>query len=112
MQKLRIVTVGISGGRSLTRPFRDARRISLDTVVDRSEGCTYDADVWDLFMTHFLSPRVPNLSVTIRNFFHRCPTLSSRVHRLPTMLTALCADRLCKPVTAPGHGLWAAGVQD
>jgi hypothetical protein len=26
MKKLRIVTVGISGGRSLTRPFRDARR--------------------------------------------------------------------------------------
>jgi hypothetical protein len=26
MQKLRIVTCGISGGRSLTRPFRDARR--------------------------------------------------------------------------------------
>jgi hypothetical protein len=26
MQKLRIVTLGVSGGRSLTRPFRDARR--------------------------------------------------------------------------------------
>jgi hypothetical protein len=26
MQSLRIVTVGVSGGRSLTRPFRDARR--------------------------------------------------------------------------------------
>ena len=26
MEKSRIVTVGISGGRSLTRPFRDARR--------------------------------------------------------------------------------------
>ena len=26
MQKLRIVTLGISGGSSLTRPFRDARR--------------------------------------------------------------------------------------
>ena len=26
MQKLRIVALGISGGRSLTRPFRDARR--------------------------------------------------------------------------------------
>jgi hypothetical protein len=26
MQKLRIVTLGISGGRALTRPFRDARR--------------------------------------------------------------------------------------
>jgi hypothetical protein len=26
MQKLRIETSGISGGRSLTRPFRDARR--------------------------------------------------------------------------------------
>jgi hypothetical protein len=26
MQKLRIVTWGFSGGRSLTRPFRDARR--------------------------------------------------------------------------------------
>jgi hypothetical protein len=26
MKKMRIVTLGISGGRSLTRPFRDARR--------------------------------------------------------------------------------------
>jgi hypothetical protein len=26
MEKLRIVTLGISGGRSLTRPFREARR--------------------------------------------------------------------------------------
>jgi hypothetical protein len=28
MQKLRIVTLGISGGRSLTGPLRDARRFS------------------------------------------------------------------------------------
>jgi hypothetical protein len=36
--------VGISGGRSLTRPFRDAR---LSTIVARTHMYTYDANVWD-----------------------------------------------------------------
>jgi hypothetical protein len=49
MQKSRIVTFGISGGRSLTRPFRDARRFPSDTIVARAEGYTHDAkNVWEL----------------------------------------------------------------
>jgi hypothetical protein len=46
MKRLRIVTIGISGGRSLTGPFRDARSIPLDTSVARTH--MYDAKVWDL----------------------------------------------------------------
>jgi hypothetical protein len=50
MQK-RIVTlqrVGISGGRWLTRPFRDARRFPLYTIAARTQMYTHDASVWDL----------------------------------------------------------------
>jgi hypothetical protein len=70
MKKLRIVTLGVSGGRSLTRPFRDARRFPLETIVARTEGYTYAANVWihPSFKGHSLSP-VPNPSrVTIRDF--------------------------------------------
>ena len=48
MQKLRIVTIGISGGRSLTGPFRDARRFPSTTMVLCTEGYAYDVGVWDL----------------------------------------------------------------
>jgi hypothetical protein len=48
VQKLRIVTLGVSGGRSLTRPFRDVPPISRNTVVPRTGGHTYDVGVWDL----------------------------------------------------------------
>jgi hypothetical protein len=39
MQKVRIVTVGVSGGRSLTRPLRDARRFP-STRVNSLPGAT------------------------------------------------------------------------
>ena len=44
--KLRIVTLGISGGRSLTGPRRPP--ISLYTMVPRTEGYAYDVLVWGL----------------------------------------------------------------
>ena len=44
VQKLRIVGM-VSGGRSRTRPFRDVPPISLDTVVPRTGGHTYDVGV-------------------------------------------------------------------
>jgi hypothetical protein len=47
MQKWRIVTVEISGGRSLTKPFRDARRFPSYTRVARTHMYTYAAQVWD-----------------------------------------------------------------
>jgi hypothetical protein len=40
--------VWISSGRLLTRPLSARPPISLDTIVARSEGYTYDASVWDL----------------------------------------------------------------
>ena len=44
--------VSISGGRSLTRPLRDASfpPVSLDTVVARTECYTYDVGVWDVHL--------------------------------------------------------------
>ena len=72
MQKLRIVTVGVSGGRSLTWPFRD---VSLDKIVARAEGYTFAATVWDLSIVEgpFSAPR----AITLRSrydsqLFHRC----------------------------------------
>jgi hypothetical protein len=51
MQKLRIVTLGISGGSLLTG--------SLDTMLLRTGGYTYDVGVWIFpsFKGHFLSRR-------------------------------------------------------
>jgi hypothetical protein len=48
--------------------------ISLDTVVARTEGSTYDAAGWDsVHRSRAISWRaVPNPSLTIRHFFHRC----------------------------------------
>jgi hypothetical protein len=49
MGKLRIETLGISGGRSLTRPLRDARRFpSTRRTETRTHMNTYAAKVWDL----------------------------------------------------------------
>jgi hypothetical protein len=66
MQKLRIVTVGISGARAavLRRPL-----ISL-------YGTRYDCSPFShvhvsIVQGAFCSPPVPNLSVTIRKFCHR-----------------------------------------
>ena len=67
MQKLRIVTVGVSGGRSLTWPFRD---VSLDKIVARAEGYSFAATVWDLSIVEgpFLRPvPKPFDHVTIRS---------------------------------------------
>jgi hypothetical protein len=41
MENLRIVTVGISGGRALTGAVSRRPPISLYTMVPRTEGCTY-----------------------------------------------------------------------
>jgi hypothetical protein len=60
MTNLRIATSEISGGRSLTRPFRDARRfLSLYMLVP---GLTYTrtarkSGICPSFKGHFLSPR-------------------------------------------------------
>jgi hypothetical protein len=45
---MRIVTLGISGGRSLTRPFRDARRFPSTRLQPVVNMYTYAARVWDL----------------------------------------------------------------
>jgi hypothetical protein len=65
MQKLRIVTVGFSGGRWLTRPFRD---VSLDKIVARAEGYTFAATVWDLSIVEgpFSAAPCHNPSITLR----------------------------------------------
>ena len=47
MENLRIVTVGISGGRALTGAVSRRPPISLYTMVPRTEGYTYDVGVWD-----------------------------------------------------------------
>jgi hypothetical protein len=67
MQKLRIVTFGVSGGRSLTRPFRD---IPLCGIVARTRVYTYAAKVWELSIVQgpFFCRPVPNLKLRFATF--------------------------------------------
>jgi hypothetical protein len=59
MQTLRIVTSGISGGRSLTRPFRDARRFPSTRLypVPRARRTPRTCGRCPSFKGHFLSRR-------------------------------------------------------
>jgi hypothetical protein len=64
-----------SGGRSLTSLLRDARRISLYTMVPRTGGYTYAVGVWDLSIVQgpFSFSAVPNpTSHDAQRCFHRC----------------------------------------
>jgi hypothetical protein len=64
---------GISAGRSLTRPFRDARRFPSTRIVARTEGYAYAAKVWDLSLVQgaVSAPRAkPNRSDS--QLLHRC----------------------------------------
>jgi hypothetical protein len=70
---LRIVTCAISGGRSLTRPSRHARRFPSAGIVARAHMYMYAASVWDLSKDHFLSPR-PKPS-NDSQLYHRCAPL-------------------------------------
>jgi hypothetical protein len=68
MQKLRIVTLGISGGGSLNRPFRDARRFPYCSpyshVHVRRESLGFDIVLWP-----FSVAACRTLHRSIRNFF-------------------------------------------
>jgi hypothetical protein len=66
MEKWRIVTGGVPGGRSLTGPFRDARRFT-STRSTPYRGRHEKRGVWGCSRTILCRP-VPNLSDTIRNF--------------------------------------------
>jgi hypothetical protein len=59
MQKLRIVTLGISGGGSLTRLFRDARRFPSTRwyPVPRATRTTLGFEICPSFKDHSLSRR-------------------------------------------------------
>jgi hypothetical protein len=59
MQKLQIVTLGISGGRSLTGPFRDARRLPSTRwyPVPRATRTTLWFGIRPSFKGHSLSRR-------------------------------------------------------
>ena len=73
MEKLRVVTCGISGGRWLTGPFRDALRFP-STRLSPVLTCTRTPQKFGIcpsFKEHFLSP-CGTPSVTIRCVFHRC----------------------------------------
>ena len=48
MEKIANRDVRVSGGGSLTGPSRDARRISLYTMVALTGGYAYTVGVWDL----------------------------------------------------------------
>jgi hypothetical protein len=88
---LRIVTVGIEGGRSLTRPFRDARRFPSTRVKARTGGYLYAANVWDLSnrsRTIFCHP-VPNrVAFRFAIVLHRCMSGAPRAARFPTRRSA------------------------
>jgi hypothetical protein len=70
-QKLRIVTVGISGGRSLTGPLRDACRFPSTRwyPVPGATRTTLGFGICPSFKGPFsVAPCQPSLSVTIRHF--------------------------------------------
>jgi hypothetical protein len=71
MQKLRIATLGISGGRSLTRPFRDARRSpsTRKSPVPRATRTPRKLGFVHRLKTILCRP-APNPNITIRNFFN------------------------------------------
>ena len=87
-----IVTIGISEGRMLTRPIRDARRFP-STRWYRAPGTGLRVLRWGLRFVH--RPRaifcraVPNLFVTIRNLLvaasHLAPHSPTRLIRLLTV---------------------------
>ena len=84
MEKLqRIVTVGISGGRSLTGPLRDARRFPSTRWNTIPEATHYNVGVCPSFKGHFLSRRA-NLSVTTRDFCIAVCVASVHPHALAT----------------------------
>jgi hypothetical protein len=112
MRKLRIVACGVSGGRSLTGPFRDARRLpsarpwrvpgatrtTLTGFVHRSRSILPSARPW----------RVPGATrTTLTGFVHRSRSIlpSARPWRVPgatcTTLTGFVhrsRSILCRPV--------------
>jgi hypothetical protein len=58
---------GVAGGRSLTRPFRDARPIpSPGRIVARTEGYTYAASVWDLSIVQGPFSVAPRQTLALR----------------------------------------------
>ena len=67
MQKLRIVAVGISGGRSLTRPFRDSADFPLDEFSPYSHVHVRRECLGFVHRSKAICRPVPNLSATIRN---------------------------------------------
>jgi hypothetical protein len=87
MAKLRIVTVGISGGRSLTRPFRDAHRFPLYTIVARSHVYTHAAKFWDLCIVQGPFSTAP------------CQTLALRFATVASLYAPVVAPRagVCNP---------------
>ena len=84
MQKLRIVTLGISGWGIAHDAVTRRPPISLDTMVPRTEGYAYDVGVWDLFIVQgpFSVAPCPTLVVSHDSqLFHRCTppgTIASR----------------------------------
>jgi hypothetical protein len=80
--KLRIGTLGISGGRSLTGPFRDARRFPSDMMVPRTGGYAYDVGVWDLSIVQgpFSVAPCQTLELRFATLCHRCiPRVDQRM---------------------------------
>jgi hypothetical protein len=67
---LRIVALGVSGGGSLTGPFRDARRFPSTRWYPVPGGYAYDVGVWDLSIVQGAFSVAPcqTLRVTIRDF--------------------------------------------
>jgi hypothetical protein len=72
MRKWRIVTLGISGGRSLTRPF--PARFPSDTMAARTRICK----VWDLSIVQGPFPVAP------------CPTVGFATFRIAVKLSVSC----------------------
>jgi hypothetical protein len=86
-QVLRIVTCGISGGRSLTPPLRDARRVTstLWYTVPGASRTTLGFGICASFEGHFLSPRAQTLVLR----FATCASLQVVLRVLPVLVRLL-----------------------
>jgi hypothetical protein len=70
-----------SGGRSLTRPFRDARRFPSLAIVARTGGYTYAAKVWALSIVQAVPEPFAPLG-----FCRQCQTLKLRFATFTSLL--------------------------
>ena len=83
-EQLRIATIGVSGGRWLTRGRFATPAEFLSRIVARVEGYTYDAIMWDVSIVQAPFSVAPCQTLMFRfaTFLHRCVRWARGRHRV------------------------------